>query len=100
MAVTAILRVVQRYPMHVGRVLDDGYEQLIQLSTSQSAAIFQGNPAAQAQMQSMYQFMLTPDGRATYALLGMMAAVVLTVLLAAVGGSSRGTSCRACALTG
>ncbi len=87
MAVTAILRVVQRYPMHVGRMLDDGYEQLIHLSTQQSAAIFQGNPAAQAQMQSMYQFMLTPDGRAAYAFVGIIAAAIMTVLLAAVGGA-------------
>ena len=87
MALTAVLRVVQRYPMHVGRMLDDGYEQLIHLSTTQSAAIFQGNPAAQAQMQSMYQFMLTPDGRAAYAFMGIVAAAIMTVLLAAVGGA-------------
>ncbi len=87
MAVTALLRVVQRYPMHVGKALDDGYEQLIHLSTQQSAAIFQGNPAAQAQMQSMYQFMLTPDGRAAYAFMGIVAAAVMTVLVAAVAGA-------------
>lgn len=87
MAITAILRVMQRYPMHAGKALDDGYEQLIHLSTGQSAAIFQGNPAAQAQMQSMYQFMLTPDGRAAYAFMGIIAAAIMTVLLAAVGGA-------------
>lgn len=86
-AATAILRVLQRYPMHVGKALDEGYEQLIHLSTSQSTAIFQGNPAAQVQMQSMYQFMLTPDGRAAYAFMGMVAAAIMTVLLAAVGGA-------------
>ena len=87
MLVTAVLRVVQRYPMHVGKMLDEGYEQIIQLSTGQSAAIFQGNPAAQAQMKSIYQFMLTPDGRAAYAFMGMVAAAVMTVLLAALGGA-------------
>ena len=86
-AIAAILRMVQRYPLHAGRLLDDGYEQLIHLSTSQSAAIFQGNPAAQVQTQSMYQFMLTPDGRAAYAFMGMIAAAIMTVLLAALGGA-------------
>lgn len=74
-AATAILRVLQRYPMHVGKALDEGYEQLIHLSTSQ------------LQMQSMYQYMLSPDGRAAYAFMGMAAAAIMTVLLASVGGA-------------
>ncbi len=86
LAVTAITGVVQRFPMHIGQALDDGYEQIIHLSMGQSAAIFQGNPAAQAQMHSMYVYMLTPDGRATYAFMTMVASAILTILLSAVGG--------------
>ena len=38
-------------------------------------------------MQSMYQYMLSPDGRAAYAFMGMAAAAIMTVLLASVGGA-------------
>ncbi len=81
-AVTCILRVVQRYAMHKGDVIDSDYELVI----SQSMKVFQATPETQAQMRSFFQFMLTPDGRAAWSFMNMVTVSVMTLLFAAIGG--------------
>ncbi len=81
-AVTSILRVVQRYSMHKGDVIDSDYESVI----SQSMTMFQATPETQAQMRSFFHFMLTPDGRAAWSFMNMLTVTVMTLLFAALGG--------------
>jgi hypothetical protein len=82
-AVTAILHVVQRFPLHAGAVIDETYEELIRSSTS----VFETSPETQAQMQSFFHFLLTPDGRAVWSLTNMAFLVAFTVVIAAIGGA-------------
>jgi hypothetical protein len=82
-AVTAILHVVQRFPLHAGAVIDGTYEELIRDSTS----MFQTSPETQAQMLSFSRFLLTPDGRAAWSLTNMATLVAFTVVIAACGGA-------------
>jgi hypothetical protein len=81
-AVAAIIHVVQRFPMHVGKAIDSDYENAM----NQSVTVFQTSPETQAQMRAMVHFFLTPDGRATYSFLGMGYLTVVTILYAALGG--------------
>jgi len=82
-AVTAILHVVQRFPLHAGAVIDGTYEELIRDSTS----MFQTSPETQAQMLSFSRFLLTPDGRAAWSLTNMATLVAFTVVIAACVGA-------------
>lgn len=82
-AVTALLRFAQRFPLHGGHSIDEEYEEIIRSSMT----MFQTTPDTQAQMRSFFHFMLTPDGRAAWSLMNMATVTVLTVLFAAVGGA-------------
>jgi len=82
-AATAILRVVQRFPMHIGNRIDDEYEQIIR----QSMTVFQTSPETQAQMRSFFHFMLTPDGRAAWSFMNLATITIFTVFFAAIGGA-------------
>jgi hypothetical protein len=82
-AVTALLRVAQRFPLHTGAAIDDEYEQIIR----QSMTVFQTTPETQQQMKWFFHFMLTPDGRAAWSLMNMFTVTVLTVLIASIGGA-------------
>ena len=81
-AVAAFLRVLQRFPLHIGKTIDRDYEAVI----SQSMTIFQTSPDTQAQMRAFFHFMLTPDGRAAWSLMNMATITVMTVFFAALGG--------------
>ncbi len=81
-AVTSILRVVQRFAMHKGETIDSEYDSVI----SQSMTMFQTTPETQAQMRSFFHFMLTPDGRAAWSFMNMLTVTVMTLLFAALGG--------------
>jgi disulfide bond formation protein DsbB len=82
-AATALLRVVQRYPLHGGGSIDADYDEIIR----QSMAYFQTTPDTQAQTRWFFHFMLTPDGRAAWSLMNMATVIVLTVLFASIGGA-------------
>ncbi len=81
-AAAAILRVVQRYPMHIGQTIDREYESVI----TQSTSVFATSPDTQAQMRSFFNFMLTPDGRAAWSFMNMITVTLMTILFAAIGG--------------
>jgi hypothetical protein len=82
-AVTAVLRVVQRFPMHRGGIIDSDYEELIR----QAMSLYQTTPETQAQMRSFFHFFLTPDGRAAWSLMGIAWNTLFTILFAAIGGA-------------
>ena len=83
LGVSALIRVLQRFPMHLGRTIDDEYDQLIH----QSMTVFLTSPDTQAQMRPFFHYMLTPDGRATWSLMNMATITIFIVFLASIGGA-------------
>lgn len=82
-AATAIGRVFDRFVLHQGAAIDHFYDMVIQ----QSSALIQTNPEAQAQWHQYVQFLMTPDGRAAYALLNSFVTGAGIVVVSAAGGA-------------
>jgi len=80
------LRLIERYPMHQGEVLDKDYALYIQQTAVASHNMAHGTAASMEMMNSWMTFFLTPDGRAWVTLLGTAVTGVGTVLLAGLGG--------------
>ena len=80
------LRLLERYPLHQGDVLDRDYVQSMQQSTMAAQAMVQGTAASMEQMRAYLDFVLTPDGRAGMTLFGTVMTASGTVLLAGLGG--------------
>ena len=80
------LRLMERYPLHQGAVLDRDYALYIQQTAAASQSMAHGTAASAEMMNSWMNFFLTPDGRAWIALLGTAVTGVGTVLLAGIGG--------------
>ncbi len=80
------LRLVERYSLHQGDVLDKDYALYIQQTATASQSMAHGTAASMEMMNSWMNFFLTPDGRAWVTLLGTAVTAAGTVLLAGLGG--------------
>lgn len=86
-AMTAIWRVFARFVLHQGAVIDRFYDTVIQQSFHQQSAVLAQTPEAQAQMKQVLHFFMTPDGRATYALMYSALIAAAIVIFSALGGA-------------
>jgi hypothetical protein len=86
-ATTAVWRVFARYGLHQGAVIDKFYDSVIQQSFHQQSTLLTQTPEAQAQMKQILHFFMTPDGRATYALMYSAMVTAAIVIFSALGGA-------------
>jgi hypothetical protein len=86
-ATTAIWRVFARFVLHQGSAIDKFYDTVIQESFHQQSTLLAQTPDAQAQMNQILHFFMTPDGRATYALMYSAMAAAAIVIFSALGGA-------------
>jgi hypothetical protein len=86
-AMTAIWRAFARFVLHQGAVIDHFYDTVIQQSFRQQSAVLAQTPEAQAQMKQLLHFFLTPDGRATYALMYSALIAIAIIIFSALGGA-------------
>ena len=82
-AVSAVAQVLDRFVLHQGSELDHIYDAMIQ----QSMTLVQPNPDAEALWHTYVHFLLTPDGRAGYALVNAATTSAGIVLFSALGGA-------------
>ena len=80
------LRLIERYPLHQGSLLDNDYARRMQQSTTAAQSMVQGTAASMEQMRAYLNFVLTPDGRAGMTLFDTAFTAAATVLLAGLGG--------------
>ncbi len=79
-------RLIERYSLHQGGLLDADYTQTMQQSTVAAQNMAQGTAAGMEQARAWLNFVLTPDGRAGMTLFSTAVAAAGTVLLAGLGG--------------
>lgn len=74
----------QRYALHMGTAIDATLAAFVDQIKAKSA---QAAPEVQAQMQDYIRFLLSPEGKAAWFLIGSATAAVGIVLFAAAGGA-------------
>lgn len=79
-------RLIERYSLHQGSLLDSDYTQTMQQSTIAAQSMSQGTAASMEQARAWLNFVLTPDGRAGMTLFSTAVTAAGTVLLAGLGG--------------
>lgn len=87
-ACNAAVLLFQRHALHMGKAIDDSMDGNIKAMVDQmSGRMAQTTPEAQAQMQSYFRFLLSPDGKAFLGLTSSATAAVGMILFAALGGA-------------
>ncbi len=82
----AVLRLIERYALHQGEVLDKDYALYIQQTAQASQSMAHAPEANLEIMRAWMNFFLTPDGRAWATLVGAAVTGAGTILLAGLGG--------------
>src|SRR5664279_2067891 len=87
-ACNAGMLLFQRHFLHMSKAIDDSVDGNIKTMVEQMGGrMAQTTPEAQAQLQTYFRFLLSPDGEAFLALSSAVTAAVFMIVLASLGGA-------------